>query len=488
MSLDAACVEALALELDARLRGMRVDKVQQPERDLILLSLRGNGESVKLLLCLNPGAARVHITEESYEQPLKPPMFCMLLRKHLQGARVASVIQPNGDRILILTLDHRDELGDLSEKRLVAELMGRNSNLALLDAEGHIIDCLRRVGAEQNPVRPLLPGLIYQLPPKPENLSFPGISFEVRNNASGSLSSLLDAHYTVRERALRAQNRSRELTKTVKTLKNRAERKLAGRLEDLRQTESRDTLRKYGDLITANLYRMSKGKNSLAAQDYYDPDCAEIIIPLDPLKTPQQNAAKYYKDYNRQKSAENVLRNLIETAQRELSYLDSVLASLSLAESERDISNIRAELEQSGFLKSKAGQKREKATASQPLRFVSGSGLEILVGRSNTQNDLLLKSARRGDLWFHAQKIHGSHVILRCAEAEPDAESLSESAALAAHYSQARDGGKVPVDYTQVRYVKKPPGALPGMVTYNNQRTILAGGNVQHNKKQGDNT
>ncbi|MCL2343599.1 MAG: NFACT family protein [Firmicutes bacterium] len=558
MPLDAVCIKALALELNARIAGMKVDKVQQPERDLLLLSLHGTGGNCKLLLSANPGSARVHVTRESFEQPAQPPMFCMLLRKHLQGARVKSVTQPGFDRVLVLTFDSFDELGDASERRLVAELVGRSENLVLVDGEGRILDCLRRADMDRS--RPLLPGLIYRLPPSQEKPNFwsmtsaerrrlwenappdiaadkwlqstfsglsPLLCREIACRAFGDLpsmmdvfsesaaqneftptlvlengraldfsflplrqygaaaenqsfpdfSSLLDAYYSRREAVTRLERRGRELTKSVKTLRDRAARKLALREAELLETGNRERLRKYGDLITANLYRMRKGEAALLAQDYCEADSPEISVPLDPLKTPQQNAAKYYKEYTRQKLAERHLHALIVQGQAELDYLDSVLTELSLAEGERDLSAIRSELEAAGFLRKAAGKsdggKREKPAAQQPLRFLSDAGLEILVGRSNAQNDLLTKSARRSDYWLHVQKFHGAHVILRCADAEPDEQSLRQAAALAAYYSEARGGGKVPVDYVPVKHVKKPPGALPGMVTYTDQRTIV---------------
>lgn len=571
MPLDAVCLRALTLELGARIVGARVDKVQQPERDLVLLSLRCAGENLKLLLSANPGAARVHLTQERFDQPAQPPMFCMLLRKHLQGARIKSVSQPGGDRVLLLALEGYDELGESSEKKLAAELMGRGANLVLVDGSDRVVDSLRRVSPERSR-RPLLPGLYYHLPPPQEKPDFwtldaqerrrlwrdapgelaadkwlignfsglspllcreicfrafgdvspqiGGLTEDTRallpplmdalaesvaqrefspvllvengravdfsflplrqygpaaeNQVFSDFSSLLDAYYIRRERADRAERRGRELTKSVKTLRERAARKLSLRTEELRQTENRETLRKYGDLITANLYRAQKGERSLTAQDYWADDGSEISIPMDPLKTPQQNAAKYYKEYRRQKLAELHLRELTEQGRRELDYLDSVLAELGLAEGERDVSAIRAELESAGFLRKTGGGKRETPSHQQPLRFTTDAGLEVLVGRSNAQNDMLTKSARRGDYWFHAQKIHGAHVILRCADTEPDPGSLAQAASLAARYSQGRGGGKIPVDYTLVKYVKKPPGALPGMVTYTNQRTVLA--------------
>jgi predicted ribosome quality control (RQC) complex YloA/Tae2 family protein len=225
---------------------------------------------------------------------------------------------------------------------------------------------------------------------------------------------------------------------------------------------------------------MKKGGRVLTASDYYQDNSPEIIIPLDPLKTPQQNAAKYYKDYNRQKSAGGYLTGLIEKGEAELDYRDSVLSELKLSDGERELALIRQELETAGFLKKKSAGKKQKKPPVFPMRFISDTGLEILVGKNNTQNDeLTFKTARRSDIWLHTQKIHGSHVILRCGDSPPDESSLSQAAALAALYSDAKSGGRTAVDLTNVKFVKKPAGAMPGMVIYSNQKTILSEANEE---------
>ena len=223
------------------------------------------------------------------------------------------------------------------------------------------------------------------------------------------------------------------------------------------------------------MYRLKKGDRELCCEDYYQPDCPEVKIPLDPLKTPQQNAAALYKEYNKLKAAEEHLTVLIDQGEKQLDYLNSVLEELARAETEKDISDIRRELVETGYIKKAKGAKPERIKALAPLRFVSDDGLEILIGRSNTQNDeLTTKLARRTDYWLHTQKVHGSHVIIRCDGLEPPERTLEQAASLAVYYSQGRDGGKVPVDYTMVRFVRKPSGALPGKVIYTDYKTILA--------------
>lgn len=561
MPLDAICLSALTAELREKLDGAKIDKVQQPERDMLILSLRGRSGNFRLLLAAGAGNARVHITGESMENPAEPPMFCMLLRKHLVGARIASLEQPDHERMLALELDTRDEMGDLSRKKLVVEMIGRSANVILVGADGRIIDCMRRMDFAGDAERRLLPGMIYRLPPKQNKTDFFSSDSEIRraliagadrempvdkwllDRFSGlsplicremafrcggsfdtlpeqldalhdtviagdftpfmlldgdkprdfsfmpirqygdsmkgesfdSFSALLDAFYARRDRAERQRRRSHELSRSIKTLRDRLVRKLAGQTEELQRTTGRDEIRKNAELITANMYRLKKGDRELLCEDYYQPDCPEVKIPLDPLKTPQQNAAAMYKEYNKLKAAEEHLTVLIDQGEKQLDYLNSVLEELSRAETEKDISDIRRELTETGYMKKARGAKPERIKAQAPLRFVSDDGLEILIGRSNTQNDeLTTKLARRTDYWLHTQKVHGSHVIVRCDGLEPPERTLEQAASLAVYYSQGRDSGKVPVDYTMVRFVRKPSGAMPGKVIYTDYKTLLA--------------
>ena len=561
MPLDAICLSALTAELREKLDGAKIDKVQQPERDMLILSLRGRSANFRLLLAAGAGNARVHITGESMENPAEPPMFCMLLRKHLVGARIASLEQPDHERMLALELDTRDEMGDLSRKKLVVEMIGRSANVILVGADGRIIDCMRRMDFAGDAERRLLPGMIYRLPPKQNKTDFFSSDSEIRralitgadrempvdkwllDSFSGlsplicremafrcggsfdtlpeqldalhdtviagdftpymlldgdkprdfsfmpirqygdsmkgesfdSFSALLDAFYARRDRAERQRRRSHELSRSIKTLRDRLVRKLAGQTEELQRTTGRDEIRKNAELITANMYRLKKGDRELLCEDYYQPECPEVKIPLDPLKTPQQNAAAMYKEYNKLKAAEEHLTVLIDQGEKQLDYLNSVLEELSRAETEKDISDIRRELMETGYMKKARGAKPERIKAQAPLRFVSDDGLEILIGRSNTQNDeLTTKLARRTDYWLHTQKVHGSHVIVRCDGLEPPETTLEQAASLAVYYSQGRDSGKVPVDYTMVRFVRKPSGAMPGKVIYTDYKTLLA--------------
>ena len=560
MPLDAICIAGLCAELEQKIVGGRIDKVQQPERDMLLISLRANGKNRRLLIAAGTGNARVHLTEASFENPAEPPMFCMLLRKHLVGAHIVSIYQPQHERMLTLLLDTHDELGVDSRKELVVEMIGRSANVILVGEDGRIIDCMRRVDFAGDAMRRLLPGMIYRMPPKQEKLSFfdsdpesrrallaqadretpmdkflldrfsglsPLICRELSFRCSGdygrigaqmdalqetvengeftpclisrdgkpldfsflaiaqygeaaqiercdSFSALLDAFYTRRDKQEQQRRRGHELQKQVKTARDRLARKLAGQREELKRTETMAEQRQRAELVTANLYRLKKGERSLVCENYYEPDCPEITIPLDPLKTPQQNAAAMYKEYNKLKGAKKHLTVLIAEGVQQLEYLNSVLDELERAESEKDLSDIRRELAETGVLRRQKQGRAEKGKAQAPLRFVTDEGLEVLVGRSNVQNDeLTTKLARRTDYWLHTQRVHGSHVILRCDGLEPDETSITQAAVIAAWYSQGREGGKVPVDYTMVRHVRKPSGALPGKVLYTDYRTLL---------------
>ena len=561
MPLDAVCVSGLAAELGAALAGARIDKVQQPAKDALLLSVYAPSGARRLLLSASGGGARAHFTQEKYENPDKPPMFCMLLRKHLTGARIDAVEQPEWERMLVFRITARDELGVEARRTLIAELMGRAANVILCDGDMRIIDCLRRADFGETAYRRLLPGMLYKYPQKPAKPCFfalspagrreayagtdraaepagrlldafsglsPLIAREIASRAGdgaslgeamdalaesvaageltptlvelggkpkdfsfmrisqygpeavnrpfGSWSELLDAFYGGRDRAEQLRRSAHDTLKAVRTLRDRQARKLAAQREELKKSAGREELRRRGDLITANLWKAKKGMRALECEDYYAEGTPTVTVKLDPMKTPQQNAAQAYKEYRKAETAEKHLTSLIGEGEKRLDYLESVLDALGRAESERDVQEIRAELMGSGLIKTpRASGKQRRIRPAGPMRFVSSSGCEILVGRNNVQNDeLTLRTARRSDIWLHVQRVHGSHVVIRCGDGGPDAVTLSEAASLAAYYSEARGSGKTPVDYTQVRRVKKPSGALPGKVVYTDYKTVLA--------------
>ena len=565
MPLDAICLQGVVAELTPQVVGSRIEKVQQPARDQLVLLLRGGK---RLLLCAGGGQPRLHLTEMLRDNPAQPPMFCMLLRKYLGSGIIQSLEQEPLERVVTLTISAADELGERSTFRLILETVSRRANLILADKDGRIIDCLRRIDFEMNPDRQVLPGLFYRLPAPPDKLSplaverdefermalsagdtpadtwlvntfntlspltarelvfracgsvdapaarIPGLwdcfsawvkavkdenftpvmlkrngvpsdyTYEpihqygtaMEAETYDSFSHLLDDFFEKKEQAERAKQKGQDLLKTAHTSASRIRRKLAAQEKELLDCRDRDKWRVYGELITANLYRMERGMSRLTAQNYYDPDCADVDIPLDVRLSPQENAAKYFKKYTKAKTAEKYLTEQLEKGRAELMYLESVQQELALAESEQDFNDIRAELADGGYLRRGGnGKKAAFQRPSKPREFRSSAGLRILVGRNNRQNDrLTAKDAEKWDLWLHTQKIHGSHVILCTGGIEPDEQSLLEAASLAAYFSQAQDSTKVPVDYTPVKFVKKPAGARPGMVVYTTYNTLLA--------------
>ena len=564
MPLDAVCLQAVVAELAPQITGSRIEKIQQPVRDQVVLLLRGNR---RLLLSAGGGQPRLHLTELPRDNPAQPPMFCMLLRKYLSGGIIESIQQAPLERVVTLTVSAADELGERSQFSLILEAVARRANLILADKDGHIIDCLRRIDFEMNPDRQVLPGLFYHLPTPPDKVSpftvteeefaalaaaagegtpadqwlvrtvnglSPLVARELTFRACGStdapvtghtaalwsafaawrdtvnekrftpamlkrsgvpmdftylhvgqyggaaeeetytsFSRLLDDFYEKREQAERVKQKGQDLVKTASNGAARLRRKIAAQEQELAESKNRDKWRVYGELITANLYRMERGMSRLTAQNYYDPDCADVDIPLDVRLSPQENAAKYFKKYTKAKTAEKYITAQLEKARVELTYLESVLQELTLAESEQDFNDIRAELTDGGYLRAKG--RKQPQRPSKPREFRSTAGLRILVGRNNRQNDrLTAKDAEKWDIWLHTQRIHGSHVILCTGGAQPDEQSLLEAASLAAYFSQAQNSTRVPVDFTQVKYVKKPAGSPPGFVNYTNYKTILA--------------
>jgi len=565
MPLDAICLQGVVGELAPQLTGSRIEKIQQPARDQIILLLRGSRR-----LFLNAGAnqPRIHLTEQLRDNPSQPPMFCMLLRKHLSGGIIESVRQEPLERVVTLTVLASDEMGERSRFTLVWEGMPRRANLILCDRDGRIIDCLRRVDLEAEQDRQVLPGLFYRLPTRQDKRSplsvteeefaallgraapdapldgwlldtftaiSPLVARELTVRACGStdapvsqgnalwdvfsrwqrdvnentftptlikrngslvdftygpvtqygtyaeteiydsFSHLLDDFYEKREQAERVKQKGRDLLKTATTARDRVRRKLAAQEKELAACLDRDHLRICGELITANLHRMERGQSRLTAQNYYDENCADVDIPLDVRLSPQENAARYFKQYAKAKTAEKYLTAQLQRGREELQYLESVLQELAQAESEQDFNDIRTELTDGGYLRGRGKKQPGFQRASKPREFRSSAGLRILVGRNNRQNDrLTTKDADKRDIWLHTQKIHGSHVILCTGGAEPDEQSLMEAASLAAYFSQAQGSTKVPVDYTPVKFVKKPAGAKPGMVVYTTYQTMLA--------------
>ncbi len=565
MPLDAITLTALSRELDQTLAGARVDKVLQPERDEIDLVLRGPAGGGRLVLATG-GHPRIHLTAAGKENPAVPPMFCMLLRKHLGSSKLLRVRQPGLERMVELVFESRDELGQLREETLVLELLGRSANLILRDGQGRIIDCLRRVELGSGQSRQILPGFFYTPPVPQDKPDFPqvkalwpllagenreakaadallrrvgGLSplccrelvyracgqvdarlFELepdrlqqefsalqalyregrfvpmlllegeepkdfsfqpvrqyegawQTRTAESFSALLDTFYTQRDQLLHQRQRSAELTKLVSSHRARLARKLDAQRAELLEARNRETLRREGDLIMANLHQLRRGDRVLRCPDFYDPEQRETEIRLDPRLSPQENAARRYKSYAKRKTAEKVLTQQLRQGAEELQYMESVLEELERAQSARDLQEIREELQEAGLVRrTQSGRKQAKPPALRPMEFRSSTGVRFWAGRNNRQNDLLTtRFADKRDLWLHTQKIHGCHVIVDCSAGAPDEQTITEAAIVAATFSKASAGRNVPVDYCPVRQVKKPGGAKPGMVIYENYRT-----------------
>ena len=574
MAFDAFYLSAVIGEI-RQLGEARVEKIHQPSRDTVLFHLKHKDGRAKLLFAANPAAPRLHLTESNPENPPEPPMFCMLLRKHLGSARLVDVTQIPMERCAIFTFDCIDEMGDRVRKKLVAELMGRTCNLYLLSPEGRIIDCLRRVGLDETSRRPALPGMYYQQPSPVEKadpldwdfddymamLTWPGADLladrlmdrlgglsplvcreaalfaagdaDVRVAAilgrtnreepfvdhvaellelffrehltrptpcyyaqadgtpkqfafcpirqygeyktADSFSGLLDMYYTVRDRKDAIRQKSQAMRKTVSNLCQRLTRKLAIQEKELSATYDRERLRQLGDILTANIHRIQKGQTKVICEDFYDENMAPVEIPLSPLLSPQQNAAKFYKDYTRMKNAEKELTRQMAIAREELSYLHSVLEEMNRASTEQELEAIRTELQEGGYVKADSGKRKMKQSKLSPMRFESTDGYAIYVGRNNHQNDeLTFKMARKDDLWLHASKVHGSHVIIACAGKIPPDNTITQAAQLAAYYAETGSGQNVAVDMTPVKQVKKIPNGKPGMVIYHSYKTVIA--------------
>ena len=291
---------------------------------------------------------------------------------------------------------------------------------------------------------------------------------------SKDFTALLDGFYVVKDRKDAMHQKSQAVRKTVSNLCQRISRKMAIQEKELEATYDRERLRQLGDILTANLHRITKGQTVVQAEDFYDEDMKTVEIPLSPILSPQQNAAKFYKDYTRMKNAEKELTRQMEIGRDELSYLQSVLDELNRAASDQELEEIRQELQAGGYVKADSGKKRPKQGKLPPMRFVSTDGYPIYVGRNNRQNDeLTFKLARKDDLWLHASKVHGSHVIISCGGTTPPDDTVTQAAQLAAFYSETTAGQNIAVDATAVKQVKKVPSAKPGMVIYHTYRTVI---------------
>ena len=595
MPFDAGVMAAVVSQLRRTVMGARVDKIYQPERDEIILSLRTAGESKKLLLSACAGNSRVSFTTAERENPMQPPMFCMLLRKHLSGAHILDVRQIGFDRAVEIKLTSADEMGYSSAKYLVCEIMGTYSNVVFLDENRKILGVLHPISLSANNKRQVLCGFEYENPPRQEGktdaldvdrctfvqkiinavssgintaadkfliANYSGLSplvareivyratkntatalgecdveklwfyfddicgivkeekyapclvkdtngkvvdfsfCEIRQYGSTTsvksfddISVLLDSFYLERDKQERIKHRGQDVLRLLTNASSRITKKTALQKQSLKDCENKEKFKRFGDLITANIYMLKKGMTKVELVDYYDENMPTVTVELDERYTPSQNAQQYYKKYNKAKSAEIMLAKQIAESKKEIEYIDTIFDSLTKAETEADLSQIRTELAVSGYgktldnlrrsmTKNKKEYKNALKKEYKPLKFVTSSGIEVLCGKNNLQNDYITTElASRDDYWFHVKNAPGSHVVMRCGKDEPPAEDFTQCAMIAAFYSSQKQLPQAPVDYTRVRNVKKPSGSKPGFVIYETNYTCYVTANEEDVEK-----
>ena len=578
MAFDAITVRNIVNEFNNTIINAKIDKIHQPERDELLISLRTRENTYKLVISASAAHPRLHFTDNVKPNPITAPMFCMLLRKHLSGGRITAVEQPEFERVVRFDIESYNELGDLTTKHLIVEIMGRHSNIILTDSQYKILDSIKHIDFSVSSVRQVLPSLQYVSPPSQNKINpltvtkeeiisaflkgtdgvktdkfilsvFEGISpivareisfraigttdafigeldtaakakliasvadvFEdIRKNnfapcivtyasdnkvidyasvnitqyggmgnttAFDSIHELLDAFYSKRDADERIKQRSANLVKLVTNHLERASKKLIIQQNTVKDAEKAEKFKIYGDLIIANMYRIDEHSTKIEVENYYEDGSPVICITLDPSLTPSQNAQKYYKKYNKSKTALVETAKQIESTVQDITYLESVLHNLNSASNENDLLEISAELAEQGYISSRAksvkNNKQAKLKQSKPMHYISSDGLDIFVGKNNHQNDYLtLRYANSSDIWFHTKNIPGSHTVIKLGiDKNVPERTMMEAANLAAYYSKAKNSSQVPVDYTSVKNVKKPNGAKPGMVIYDFYNTV----------------
>ncbi len=552
MAFDGIVTRAMVRELQDRILLGKIEKVYQPEADELVFHIHTKNGNVKLLASVGSAHARVCFITENPVNPPAPLAFCMLLRKHLQGGRITEITQKDSERIIEISLETLNELGFTMSKKLIFEIMGKHSNIVLVDiASGKIIDSIKRVSFDVNRVRQILPGMIYQYPPAQDKIPFREISadqlealaadgksilrsvggiapafaeelalragvqrsgylsdvlaaIESPNHAdarvyldeSGApidfypvalseleesctvqhfddLSSAMEFYFGKKESSNQGRQKSHDLIRSVNALLDKMYLKKKRLSEDLLKAENSEDLRLYGELLTANIHLIQPGMKSVEVTNYYDG--STLTIPLDVKLSPSKNAQHYFKKYGKSKTAIKEKQIQLDENEAEIKYLESVLSFLENTDDVAEIESIRAELVETGYIRRRrqAGGFKEKKYKPVPYRYTLSNGMSVLVGRNNKENDILtFKTAGNKDLWLHTKDIPGSHVIVQSGGVELDEEAVWEAAAIAAYHSKARTSENVPVDYVQIKYVKKPAGAKPGMVIFTNNRTV----------------
>lgn len=567
MAFDAGMLTCTLSEIRNLALGARIEKVFQPERDEIVLQMRSLEGGKRLLINAGSNNPRIGFTSEQKENPMSPPMLCMLLRKHLQGAKLTGVRQAGFERVAILEFETRDEMGFSCTRYLIAELMGKYSNLIFANEENRVVAALRTVDFTTSSLRQVLPGMVYELPPKQDKTdpiplreeefvakyteapadrlldkwisgSFLGISAtvarEIAFRASGktdatvgevdasracaaffevideirterftptmilsngkpveyafcelqqygngfemrpyeSAGQLLDDFFHTRDREHHIRQRAADILRILTAADARLRKKLELQRAEIADCEKGETYKKCADLITANLYQLSRGMTKVELTDYEDwredGSYGTVTVTLDGRLSPSANAQVYYKKYNKSKVAKVELAKQIALGESELQYIDTVFDALTHAETAADLAEIRDELYRSGYAsRMKNYALSRKPTTPVVAEFRTSSGYRVLCGKNNVQNEYIThKLASKNDYWFHVKNMPGSHTVLLCKGEEPDAKDFTDAAEIAAYFSKGADGQNVEVDYTLVRNVKKPAGTKPGFVIY----------------------
>ncbi|HHX53943.1 MAG TPA: fibronectin/fibrinogen-binding protein [Clostridiales bacterium] len=568
MAFDAGMMSAVVHEMNLAAADAKIERVLQPLKDLIVLQLHSGRATRRLMISASSNNPRINITEMTFENPTEPPMFCMLLRKHLVGAKISEIRQFGFERALEIVVDGYDELGYPTKKYIVVEIMGKYSNLILCDGDYKIIAPLRIVEMSVNQKRPILPGMQYELPPPQDKLDplttgkdefiklyentdlppdkfiqakFLGfsqlvareIAFRAGGRAPGALweafdsvvgiiktksftptlirhkefkdgvetpgkpidycylpiiqyggsaivetlpdfGTLLDAFFEEKEKSERLQQRAADIMRLLTNAETRLKKKTSLQRKDIAECAEKEKFRLNGDLIISNIYKLERGMTSAKLTDWSADPPADVTVLLDARLSPAANAQRWYKKYAKAKTAEVELAKQIEISERELEYIYTVFDALSRAETESDITDIRRELYESGYASRMKNYVAARPQKPKPMVFETTGGYEVLIGKNNAQNDhITTRLAEPDDIWFHVKNAPGSHVVIRTGGDTPPDEDLTECAILAAYFSKEQEGENVEVDYTEIRYVKKPNGSKPGYVTYKRNKTAI---------------
>ena len=545
MTFDGLFTHAMIHELNQTLQNGRVTKISQPYPNEVILTIRANRTNYPVLLSANPRYARFQITQIPYTNPAVPTNFTMMLRKYLEGAKLLKIKQLDNDRVVYFEFLTRNELGDKLPLLLSAEIMGRYSNVILINqSTNKIIDTIEHVGMDQNRYRTLLPGATYRQPPTQnkenpfeqdsntfeeliqkypnrevlaDNLlkQYQGIS---RDNALAladklhssnnfvqafndflamtedpiptmngnnfsiftdnpndkkftTLSEMLDVFYHTKANRDRVQQQGGQLLHVIRKNLQRNKKKLKKLSNELKATENADEYRIKGEVLTTYLYQIKRGMTKITLPNFYDNN-KEITISLSNQLSPSQNAQKYFKKYQKLKNAVTFVNEQIELTKKEVAYLEEIQTQIELA-TPADLNDIKTELQQEGYIKKKQQKSKHSSRVkiNKPESFIASDGTEILVGKNNLQNEkLTLHTAKKTDIWLHAKNIPGSHVIIKSNN--PSDETLFEAAMLAAYFSKFRSSANVPIDYVQVKNIRKPNGSKPGFVIYEGQKTL----------------